>query len=185
MGAFPNLSRNVPFCPRLYSFVLLGARTGDKSGRKRTNGDKTGHFGTNWETPPFSIYPHLAFLNTFSALKGGVALQVASWKLSRHRGVSRRHCRLSSTTAKEICASHWGVESPSFHYPILPALLQKLVGELFFLFAGKFVRGFEKGLADRGVGTRQSLPYHRLRPFFGTLFPMLPPYVIMRRRTQF
>ena len=62
MGAFPNLSRNVPFCPRLSSFVLLGARNGDKSGQKRTNGDKTGHFGTNWETPPFSIYPHLALL---------------------------------------------------------------------------------------------------------------------------
>ena len=59
MGAFPNLSRNVPFCPRL-SFVLLGARNGDKSGQKRTDGDKTGHFGTNLETPPFSIYPHLA-----------------------------------------------------------------------------------------------------------------------------
>ena len=64
MGAFPNLSRNVPFCPRLSSFVLLGARNGDKSGQKRTNGDKTGHFGTNWETPPFSIYPHLALLKT-------------------------------------------------------------------------------------------------------------------------
>ena len=62
MGAFPNLSRNVPFCPRLSSFVLLGARNGDKSGQKRTNGDKTGHFGTNWETPPFGIYPHLALL---------------------------------------------------------------------------------------------------------------------------
>ena len=63
MGAFPNLSRNVPFCPRLSSFVLLGARNGEKSGQKRTNGDKPGHFGTNWETPPFSIYPHLAALN--------------------------------------------------------------------------------------------------------------------------
>ena len=62
MGAFPNLSRNVPFCPRLSSFVLLGAQNGDKSGQKRTNEDKTGHFGTNWETPPFSIYPHLALL---------------------------------------------------------------------------------------------------------------------------
>ena len=64
MGAFPNLSRHVPFCPRLSSFVL-GARNEDKSGQKRTNGDKTGHFGTNGETPPFSIYPHLALLNVF------------------------------------------------------------------------------------------------------------------------
>ena len=43
MGAFPNLSQFVPV-----------------PGQKRTNVDKTGHFGTNWETPPFSIYPHLA-----------------------------------------------------------------------------------------------------------------------------
>ena len=62
MGTFPNLSRNVLFCPRLSSFGLLGARNGDKSEQKRTNWDKTGHFGTNWETPPFGIYPHLALL---------------------------------------------------------------------------------------------------------------------------
>ena len=62
MGAFPNLSRNVPFCPHLSSFVLLGARNGDKTGQNGTNGDKTGYFGTNWETPPFSIQPHLALL---------------------------------------------------------------------------------------------------------------------------
>ena len=68
MGVFPNLSRNVPFCPRLSSFVLLGARNGDKSGQKRTNGDKTGHFGTNWETPPYSIYPHLALLKLEKAV---------------------------------------------------------------------------------------------------------------------
>ena len=68
MGAFPNLSRNVPFCPRLSSFALLGARKRDKSGQKRTNGDKTGHFGTNWETPPFSIYPHLAPISRYWSL---------------------------------------------------------------------------------------------------------------------
>ena len=39
------------FCPDL-------SRSGPQEGQKRTNGDKTGHFGTNWETPPFSIYPH-------------------------------------------------------------------------------------------------------------------------------
>ena len=50
----PEMSRFVPVCP------LCPSGTGDKSGQKRTNGDKTGHFGTNWETPPFSIYPHLA-----------------------------------------------------------------------------------------------------------------------------
>ena len=31
----------------------------------------------------------------FSALQGSVALQVASWKVSRYRGVSQLHCRLS------------------------------------------------------------------------------------------
>ena len=62
MGAFPNLSRNVPFCHRLSSFVPICPCSGPQGGQKRTNGDKTGHFGTNWETPPFSIYPHLALL---------------------------------------------------------------------------------------------------------------------------
>ena len=46
---------------RLSSFVPICPRSGPQ--KKRTNGDKTGHFGTNWETPPFSIYPHLALLN--------------------------------------------------------------------------------------------------------------------------
>ena len=27
--------------------------------------DKTGHFGTIWETPPFRIHPHLALLRSF------------------------------------------------------------------------------------------------------------------------
>ena len=31
---------------------------------------------------------------TFSALKEGVALQTASWKMSRHMGVLQLHCRL-------------------------------------------------------------------------------------------
>ena len=62
MGAFPNLSRNVPFCPRLSSFVPICPRSGPQEGQKRTNGDKTGHFGTNRETPPFSIYPRFSSL---------------------------------------------------------------------------------------------------------------------------
>ena len=45
-----GISQFVPTCPVLSPFVpffvLLGARNGDKSGQKRTNGDKTGHFGT-------------------------------------------------------------------------------------------------------------------------------------------
>ena len=32
---------------------------------------------------------------TVSALEGGVALQLASWKVSWYRGVSQLHCRLS------------------------------------------------------------------------------------------
>ena len=63
MGAFPHLSRNVPFCPRLSSFVPICPLSGPQEGQKRTNEDKTGHFGTNGETPSFSIYPHLARLN--------------------------------------------------------------------------------------------------------------------------
>ena len=70
MGAFPNLPRNVPFCPRLSSFVPICPRSGPQEGQKRTNGDKTGHFGTNWETPPFSIYPHLALLNLVMVMMG-------------------------------------------------------------------------------------------------------------------
>ena len=70
MGAFPHLSRNVPFCLHLSSFVLRGARNEDKSGQTRTNGDNTGHFGTNGEAPPFSILPHLALLeNSFFCLR--------------------------------------------------------------------------------------------------------------------
>ena len=52
------MSRFVPVCP----FVSICPRSRPQEGQKRTNGDKTGHFGTNWETPPFSIYPRLALL---------------------------------------------------------------------------------------------------------------------------
>ena len=55
MGAFPNLSRNVPFCPLLSS---LGSGRGGKRGQKRTKEDKTGQIGK----PPFGIHPHLALL---------------------------------------------------------------------------------------------------------------------------
>ena len=56
----PEMSRFVPVCPLLSRFV---PRSGPQEGQKRTNGDKTGHFGTSWETPPFSIYPHLSEVN--------------------------------------------------------------------------------------------------------------------------
>ena len=58
----PEVSRFVPICPLLSRFVPVPGPKKDESGHKRTRGDKTGHFGTNWETPPFSIYPHLALL---------------------------------------------------------------------------------------------------------------------------
>ena len=54
---YGGFSQFVPKCPVLSPFVLLGARNGDRSRQKRTNEEKTGHFGTNWETPPFRIYP--------------------------------------------------------------------------------------------------------------------------------
>ena len=58
-GRFPKCPVLFPFCP-LMSFL---GPSWDKSGQKKTNGDKTGHFRTNWETPPFRIYPHLVLLN--------------------------------------------------------------------------------------------------------------------------
>ena len=39
-GRFPICPEMSRFCFRLSSFVLLGARNGDKSGQKRTDGDK-------------------------------------------------------------------------------------------------------------------------------------------------
>ena len=37
----------------------------------------------------------VAVAPAISALNWGVAIQVASWKVSQYRGVSRLHCRLS------------------------------------------------------------------------------------------
>ena len=101
MGAFANLSRNVPFCPRLSFFVLLGAQNGDKSGQKRT---KTGHFGTNWKTPPFiSIYPHLALLkrggvNAGESL-GGSQAPPSFWEVP---GLPRKFPGSFSVTSPEV-----------------------------------------------------------------------------------
>ena len=60
-----GVSQFVPKCPVLSPFVLFCPDLSPfrpQDGQKRTNEDKTGHLGTNWETPPFSIYPHLALL---------------------------------------------------------------------------------------------------------------------------
>ena len=54
-----GVSQFVPKCPVLSPFVLFCPDLSPFRAPRRTNGDKTGHFGTNWETPPFSIYPHL------------------------------------------------------------------------------------------------------------------------------
>ena len=62
----PEMSRFVPFV----LFCPSWGQNGDKSGQKRINGDKTGHLGTNWETPPFSIHPHLALLKEFADSAG-------------------------------------------------------------------------------------------------------------------
>ena len=55
MGAFPKLSRNVPFCPRLSSFVLLGIQNGDKSGQKGANGDSSGQIGKRLAFTPINL----------------------------------------------------------------------------------------------------------------------------------
>ena len=70
-----GVSQFVPTCPVLSPFVLFCPRSGPQEGRKRTNGDKTGHFGTNWETPPFSSYPHLALLRKRGGLAKGVSAE--------------------------------------------------------------------------------------------------------------
>ena len=41
--------------------------------------------------------------------------------------------------------------------------------------------GFEKGLADRGVGARKSFPYHRFKLFF---CPLLPMPLMSRKRNS-
>ena len=60
-------------------------------------------FGGVWQenraTPPQNgpVVP------TFSALKGGVALEVASWKVLQYRGASQLHCRLSRYSGSLSC----------------------------------------------------------------------------------
>ena len=66
MEAFPNLSRNVPFCPHLFSFVLLGSRNRDKRGQTGTKQDISGQIGKR---------PHLA--STPIELSSNLDLQVA------------------------------------------------------------------------------------------------------------
>ena len=90
MGAFPNfnLFRNVPFCPRLSSFVLLGSGTGTNRDKRGQTGTKTGHFGTNWETPPFSIYPPLDLLKIFWGVEENRSVSAFS-KSRRFRDAKR------------------------------------------------------------------------------------------------
>ena len=70
-----GVSPFVPKCPVLSPFVLFCPLLSPFRAPRRTkedNGDKTGHFRTHGETPPFSIYPHLALLVKFGIfLKGG------------------------------------------------------------------------------------------------------------------
>ena len=69
MGVDPKWGR-FPICPEMSHFVLFSRichRSGPQKGQTRTNGDKTGHFGANWETPPFRIQPHLALLKSLSS----------------------------------------------------------------------------------------------------------------------
>ena len=80
-GGISQFVRKVPFCPCLSSFVPICPRSGPQSLHKRTNGDKTGLFGTNWETPPFSIRPHSALLK-----KGVVYKSHAGWFINHTPG---------------------------------------------------------------------------------------------------
>ena len=61
-----GVSQFVPKCPVLASFVPICPLSRPQKGQKRTNGDKTGQIGTNWETPPFRIHHHLALLKLSS-----------------------------------------------------------------------------------------------------------------------
>ena len=60
---------------------------------------------------------------TFSAVKGGVALQVASWKVSRYKVVSQLHCRLSrcsgplSLEVMDVRAENHGRLRPKVRFP--------------------------------------------------------------------
>ena len=102
MGAFPHLSRNVPFCPRLSSFVPICPCSGPQEGQKRTNGVKTGHFGTNWETPPFSIYPHLALLKFSAVPKRGRFRRGRTQKHANNRKRAQTQaCKRAQKGAKE------------------------------------------------------------------------------------
>ena len=55
-----GVSQFVPTCPVLSPFVLFCPDLSPLGAPRRTKEDKwgkTGHFGTNWEKPPFSIHP--------------------------------------------------------------------------------------------------------------------------------
>ena len=54
---------------------------------------------------------------TCVALRGGVALQVASWKVSRYGGVSQLHCRLSRY-AWPLSPNLAHIEQQSYRYMI-------------------------------------------------------------------
>ena len=82
-----------------------------------------------------------------SALKEGVALQVASWKVSRYRGVSQLRCRLSrsngplsspsSSNSSSSSSSSSSSTTTSVHaiytYYIPPDISRYRVGELYLM----------------------------------------------------
>ena len=129
-GRFPICPE---MCPRLSSFVPICPRSGPQEGQKRTNGDKTGHFGTNWETPPFSIYPHLALLNTVLVYSFGLPVRCVIrgcqrstfWVWRQPGGVGVFHAKgwwsKSSCPPSKVCLCWVSREEPTWDVPgILP-----------------------------------------------------------------
>ena len=76
-GSFPicpEMSRFVPGCP-LLSF--LGPGTGTKEDKRGQTGTKRDISGQIGETPPFSIYPHLALFKLRSGLAS--TINASAW----------------------------------------------------------------------------------------------------------
>ena len=72
MGVDANwgVSQFVPKCPVLSPFVLFCPELSPFRAPRRTKEDKRGQNGAfreNWETSPFSIYPHKALLKKSGA----------------------------------------------------------------------------------------------------------------------
>ena len=168
------MSRFVPVCPRLSSFVLLGARNGDKSGQKRTNGDKTGHFGTNWETPPFSIYPHLAPLKKF--LGASLLLCLLSFTVFQNLGGHASARRVSH----EPCfrQAHCFVQGPLRFLPLAPSSTCACSHIGGFLIVVLLMNRHTTERLSGNRGCRHTHTHtHSVAPLFRGFWVTPPPYI--------